>query len=98
MVILCYEDVCGLKKEKLILYPFLLSQVSDDKQSLTAHFIQALPPLLKKYLPDADKIANLVTTCFILTNLTVVRFYSLSKIADHVFNKNFDLFIFAFRC
>ena len=75
--ILINEDVCGLKKEKLILYPFLLSQVSDDKQSLTAHFIQALPPLLKKYLPDADKIANLVLNCFILRHLDFVAFYSL---------------------
>ena len=35
-------------------------QVSDDKQSLTAHFIQTLPPLLRKYLPDTEKIANLI--------------------------------------
>lgn len=41
-------------------------QVSDDKQSLTAHFIQTLPPLLKKYLPDADKIANLVKQTLLL--------------------------------
>ena len=37
-----------------------LKQVSDDKQALTAHFIQTLPPLLKKYLPDHEKIANLM--------------------------------------
>ena len=37
-----------------------LKQVSDDKQALTAHFIQTLPPLLHKYLPDAEKIANLM--------------------------------------
>lgn len=37
-----------------------LKQVQDDKQSLTAHFIQTLPPLLKKYLPDPEKIANLL--------------------------------------
>ena len=37
-----------------------LKQVSDDKQALTAHFIQALPHLLHKYLPDAEKIANLM--------------------------------------
>ena len=35
-------------------------QVADDKQALTAHFIQTLPPLLKKYLPDHEKIANLM--------------------------------------
>ena len=29
-----------------------VKQVQDDKQTLTAHFIQTLPPLLKKYLPD----------------------------------------------
>ena len=37
-----------------------LKQVSDDKQLLTAHFIQTLPPLLRKYLPDTEKIANLI--------------------------------------
>ena len=37
-----------------------LKQVQDDKQALTAHFIQTLPPLLKKYLPDHEKIANLM--------------------------------------
>ena len=37
-----------------------LKQVADDKQALTAHFIQTLPPLLKKYLPDHEKIANLM--------------------------------------
>ncbi len=34
--------------------------MADDKQSLTAHFIQTLPPLLRKYLPDAEKVANLL--------------------------------------
>ena len=34
--------------------------MQDDKQALTAHFIQTLPPLLKKYLPDGGKIANLL--------------------------------------
>ena len=38
-----------------------VKQVQDDKQTLTAHFIQTLPPLLRKYLPDHDKIANLMT-------------------------------------
>ena len=38
-----------------------VKQVSDDKQALTAHFIQTLPPLLEKYLPDHEKIANLMT-------------------------------------
>jgi len=37
-----------------------LKQVQDDKQLLTAHFIQTLPPLLRKYLPDAEKVANLM--------------------------------------
>merc|ERR1712045_248241 len=37
-----------------------LKQVQDDKQALTAHFIQTLPHLLHKYLPDAEKIANLM--------------------------------------
>merc|ERR1719245_624136 len=37
-----------------------LKQVQDDKQALTAHFIQSLPHLLHKYLPDAEKIANLM--------------------------------------
>lgn len=37
-----------------------MKQKQDDKQSLTAHFIQTLPPLLRKYLPDAEKIANLL--------------------------------------
>jgi cohesin complex subunit SA-1/2 len=37
-----------------------VKQVQDDKQALTAHFIQTLPPLLKKYLPDPEKIANLM--------------------------------------
>ena len=37
-----------------------MKQVQDDKQALTAHFIQTLPPLLKKYLPDHEKIANLM--------------------------------------
>ena len=38
-----------------------VKQVQDDKQALTAHFIQTLPPLLEKYLPDHEKIANLMT-------------------------------------
>ena len=37
-----------------------VKQVQDDKQALTAHFIQTLPPLLKKYLPDHEKVANLM--------------------------------------
>ena len=37
-----------------------MKQVQDDKQLLTAHFIQTLPPLLRKYLPDAEKVANLM--------------------------------------
>merc|ERR1712223_1811601 len=37
-----------------------VKQVQDDKQTLTAHFIQTLPHLLHKYLPDAEKIANLM--------------------------------------
>ena len=37
-----------------------VKQVQDDKQALTAHFIQTLPPLLKKYSPDHEKIANLM--------------------------------------
>ena len=35
-----------------------LKQVQDDKQALTAHFIQTLPPLLKKYLPGINSFQN----------------------------------------
>ncbi|CAF1516489.1 unnamed protein product [Adineta ricciae] len=35
-------------------------QKEDDKKLLTDHFIGALPPLLNKYIADADKLLNLL--------------------------------------
>ena len=36
-------------------------QIQDDKIALTSHFIATLPQLLHKYLPDDEKMANLLT-------------------------------------
>jgi cohesin complex subunit SA-1/2 len=36
-------------------------QVQEDKQRLTEHFIQSLPPLLDKYRADPEKLANLLS-------------------------------------
>ena len=35
-------------------------QIQDDKIALTSHFITTLPQLLHKYLPDHEKMANLL--------------------------------------
>ncbi|CAF4898984.1 unnamed protein product, partial [Rotaria sp. Silwood2] len=35
-------------------------QKEDDKKVLTDHFISTLPPLLNKYIADADKLLNLL--------------------------------------
>jgi len=35
-------------------------QIQDDKIALTSHFITTLPQLLHKYLPDPEKMANLL--------------------------------------
>ena len=35
-------------------------QIQDDKIALTSHFIATLPQLLHKYLPDHEKMANLL--------------------------------------
>jgi len=35
-------------------------QKEDDKKVLTDHFIGTLPPLLNKYIADADKLLNLL--------------------------------------
>lgn len=37
-----------------------LKQVKDDKEKLTDHFMQVLPPLLEKYGVDSDKLTNLL--------------------------------------
>merc|ERR1712088_735323 len=37
-----------------------LKQIQDDKIALTSHFITTLPQLLHKYLPDPEKMANLL--------------------------------------
>lgn len=37
-----------------------IKQVSDDKQKLTEHFIQTLPPLLERYSADGEKLTNLL--------------------------------------
>lgn len=54
------EPPVGRGPTRKILSAKEAKQVQDDKQSLTAHFIQTLPPLLRKYLPDPEKIANLL--------------------------------------
>lgn len=54
------EPPVGRGPTKKMLSAKEVKQVQDDKQALTAHFIQTLPPLLKKYLPDAEKVANLM--------------------------------------
>ena len=35
-------------------------QIQDDKTALTSHFISTLPQLLHKYMPDYEKMANLL--------------------------------------
>ena len=54
------EPPVGRGPTRKVLSAKELKQVQDDKQALTAHFIQTLPQLLKKYLPDPEKIANLL--------------------------------------
>ncbi len=54
------EPPVGRGPTRKVLSAREIRQVADDKQALTAHFIQTLPPLLRKYLPDAEKIANLL--------------------------------------
>lgn len=34
--------------------------MKEDKERLTDHFMQALPPLLEKYGVDSDKLTNLL--------------------------------------
>lgn len=36
-------------------------QIKDDKERLTDHFMQTLPPLLEKYGLDSDKLTNLLS-------------------------------------
>ncbi|XP_040580520.1 cohesin subunit SA-1 [Lepeophtheirus salmonis] len=45
------RKILSAKEQKLL---------QEDKQSLTAHFIQTLPHLLRKYAPDAEKVSNLL--------------------------------------
>lgn len=38
-----------------------VKQVKEDRERLTDHFVQTLPPLLEKYGVDSDKLTNLLT-------------------------------------
>ena len=55
--------------------------MADDKQALTAHFIQTLPHMLRKYAPDPEKVANL---------LTVPQFFDLEIYTTSRQEKNLD--------
>ena len=55
------EPPVGRGPTKKVLSAKELKQVADDKQALTAHFIQTLPHMLRKYAPDPEKVANLLT-------------------------------------
>merc|ERR1719507_2949242 len=55
------EPPVGRGPTKKVLSAKELKQVADDKQTLTAHFIQTLPHMLRKYAPDPEKVANLLT-------------------------------------
>lgn len=37
-----------------------MKQVKEDKERLTDHYMQSLPPLLEKYGVDSDKLNNLL--------------------------------------
>lgn len=54
------EPPVGRGPTKKVMSAKELKQVQDDKQSLTAHFIQTLPPMLRKYAPDPEKVSNLL--------------------------------------
>lgn len=54
------EPPVGRGPTRRVLSARELKQVQDDKATLTSHFITTLPQLLHKYLPDPDKMANLL--------------------------------------
>jgi cohesin complex subunit SA-1/2 len=54
------EPPVGRGPTRRVLSARELKQVADDKTNLTSHFITTLPQLLHKYLPDPEKMANLL--------------------------------------
>ncbi|KAG8222244.1 hypothetical protein J437_LFUL001442 [Ladona fulva] len=55
------EPPVGRGPTRKVLSAKEIKQVQEDKVRLTEHFIQTLPALLRKYLADPEKIANLMS-------------------------------------
>ncbi|XP_071445719.1 cohesin subunit SA-2 isoform X1 [Hetaerina americana] len=55
------EPPVGRGPTRKVLSAKEIKQVQEDKARLTEHFIQTLPALLRKYLADPEKIANLMS-------------------------------------
>ena len=54
------EPPVGRASNKKVMSARETKQIQDDKIALTSHFIATLPQLLHKYLPDPEKMANLL--------------------------------------
>merc|ERR1719245_221776 len=54
------EPPVGRAASRKVLSARETKQIQDDKIALTSHFIATLPQLLHKYMPDHEKMANLL--------------------------------------
>lgn len=61
-----------------------VKQVKEDKERLTDHFMQALPPLLEKYGVDSDKLTNL---------LCIPQYFDLERYTSSRQEGNLDLLL-----